>query len=145
MVINKKNVDAGLGQPGASNMHRIIRFIYALFAVVFFICIVLQVFLAGAALFSKASFWSMHTTFAIYFEMVPVIMFLLSFFGGIRGRLRWICLGLYALISFQHMSIQVFSDMGLVAALHPIVALILFWGSLYLVKSSWQWLTLSKK
>lgn len=120
----------------------IIRFSYALFAAVFFICIVIQVFLAGVAIFANPGNWTMHSTFVDYFAMLPAAMFLLSFLGRIGGGLRWIALGLYALNAFQYMSIHLFSAIGMLAALHPANALLLFWGSLHLMKRSWPWLLL---
>ncbi len=120
---------------------RTFRFIYALSAIILVTCIVLQVFIAGSALFSNTSDWIIHTTFVSYFEFIPLGMFLLSFIGKITGKLRWISLGIYLLILLQYMTIHVFSGMGSIIALHPVVALLLFWGGIYLVKNSSHWLS----
>ncbi len=147
MVFNNKKKDVGLDRTdkSSSKRYRIVRFIYALLAISFLVCIVLQVFFAGAALFSNSSIWKIHTTFVDFFAVIPLVMFLISFIGGIRGRLRWISLGLYALNVFQYMTIHVFSNMDIIAALHPIVALLLFSGSLYVLKRSWSWVPFSEK
>lgn len=121
---------------------RIVRFIFALFASILFACIVIQVFLAGMAIFANPGNWAMHKAFVNYFAMMPAAMFLLSFFGRIGGGLRWISLALLAANVFQYMSIHLFSDIGLLAAFHTVNALLLFWGSMYLMKRSWPWLLL---
>ncbi|MCF6409434.1 DUF6220 domain-containing protein [Pseudalkalibacillus salsuginis] len=122
-------------------VRRTVRFIYALSAIVLVICIVLQVFIAGSALFSNTGNWKIHADFVSYFEFIPLGMFLLSFIAKINGKLRWISLGMYLLILLQYMTIHVFSGMGNIIALHPVFALILFWGGIHLVKNSYPWLT----
>lgn len=124
----------------ASGGNRIVRRIYAALAWITLLCIIVQFFLAGLGTFAGSENWKLHTTFVTYFEFLPVAMFLLSFFGRIRGGLRWIGLGLYALITFQHMSVRVFSGVGAIAALHTVVALALFAGSWYAAKRSRLWL-----
>ncbi|WP_408010433.1 DUF6220 domain-containing protein [Pseudalkalibacillus sp. A8] len=122
-------------------VRRTVRFIYALSAIVLVICIVLQVFIAGSALFANTGNWKIHADFVSYFEFIPLGMFLLSFIGKITGKRRWISLGMYLLIVIQYMTIHVFSDMGSIIALHPVVALLLFWGGIHLVKNSYHWLS----
>lgn len=120
--------------------NRTVRRIYAALAWLTFVCIVVQVFLAGLGTFADSADWKLHTTFVGYFEYVPVVMFILSFFGRIRGWLRWSGLVLYALITFQHMSVQAFSGIGALAALHTVVALALFLGSWHTARKSSRWL-----
>lgn len=131
-------------KPGAgdsaSGGNRTVRLIYAALAWITWLCIIVQFFLAGLGTFAGSENWKLHTTFVTYFEFLPVLMFILSFFGRIRGGLRWIGLGLYALIAFQYMSVEVFSGIGAVAALHTVVALTLFAGSWYAAKRSRIWL-----
>lgn len=134
---NEKNAGkAGLaaGNEGkGSTRIRSVRFIYGVLAAGYLICVVLQVFFAGMGVFVDSSDLELHRTFANYFEMVSVIMFLLSFAGRIKGSLRWLPLGLFALTSLQHMSIK-FS--GILPAIHTVDALLLFWISLHLTKST---------
>lgn len=116
-----------------------VRFIFALLALLLFICVVLQVFLAGMAIFVDGN-WSMHKIFAIYLDKLPIGLFLLSFFGTIRGSMRWLSLAVYVMISFQFMTIHVFNNIGMVAAFHTIMALLLFWSTMHIMKQSWKWL-----
>lgn len=119
----------------------IVRFVFALLAVVFAAAIVVQVFLAGLALFVRSGDWSLHRSFINYFEYVPVLMFLLAFPGRIRGLMRWLGLLLFALCTMQHITVRVLADVWVLGALHPIIAMLLFMLSAYGVQQSWRWLT----
>jgi uncharacterized integral membrane protein len=140
---NKRKVDPVTKvnqEEKASGRIRSVRFVYGLLAAGYLVCVILQVFLAGLGLFVNTGDLQLHRVFANYFELGSILMFLLSFFGRIRGGLRWYTLGLFALTSLQHLTIQAFS--GSFRALHTIDALLLFGISLYLTKRSWSWVLL---
>ncbi|MBO0962667.1 hypothetical protein J1P26_23500 [Neobacillus sp. MM2021_6] len=136
---NMKSSEEGMG----STRVRIGRFFYGTLAAGYVVCIILQVFFAGLGLLVDSDNWQLHRVFANYFEFGVILMFLLSFFGKIRGGLRWLPLGLFVLTSLQHMTIRDFS--GSLRALHTIDALLLFWISMHLLKHSWKWLMPGKK
>ncbi|WP_256757437.1 DUF6220 domain-containing protein [Cohnella sp. WQ 127256] len=115
---------------------RVARRIYTIIAWVFLVCIVIQIFIAGLATFSDSTNWEAHRTFVKFFALTPLIMFLLTFVGGIKGRGRWISLGLFLLIVLQFQTVQLFSSIGAIAALHPVIAMLLFWGAVTTVKKS---------
>ncbi|GGD77350.1 DUF6220 domain-containing protein [Paenibacillus nasutitermitis] len=121
---------------------RSVRFTYGLLAALYVLCVILQVYFAGLGVFVDSADLELHRVFANYFEFGAIIMFLLSFFGSIRGGLRWLTLGLFALTSLQHMTIQTFT--GVLPALHTVDALLLFWISGYLLRKSWSWLLLRR-
>ncbi|GED59500.1 hypothetical protein BFO01nite_36320 [Brevibacillus formosus] len=62
----------------------------------------------------------------------PPLVF--SFLGKLTVHLRWICLGLYLMIVAQFLTVIYSSHLGILSALHPVIALFLFWGSLTTVK-----------
>ncbi|WP_442600543.1 DUF6220 domain-containing protein [Paenibacillus sp. KN14-4R] len=111
------------------------RLIYKGLAWIFLICIVVQVFIAGIATFSDPANWALHRTFAKIFALVPLVMFLLTFVGGIKGNDRWISLGLFLLMVFQFLTIQVFSSVTVLASFHPVIAMLLFWGAVTTVRT----------
>jgi len=117
---------------------RVIRFLYGLLAAGLLVCIVLQVFLAGMGIFVDADNLNMHRTFANTFELVPLVMFVLSFFGQIRGGLRWLALVTLAFSILQHVTIRAFT--GPLQALHAVDALVLFGLSWHMARRSWRWL-----
>jgi hypothetical protein len=133
---NKKsrgNSDA-VGSIRLSTVAQVGRFIYLLLAWAFLICILVQVFIAGMATFSDSTDWGLHKSFVKIFALVPLVMFLLTFVGSIQGRIRWISLLLFVLVIFQFLTVQVFSSISAITALHPMIALLLFWGSITTVK-----------
>lgn len=144
---NEKNGKANLegGEQAVMDVKapawvRFVRLVYGLLATIYFVCIIIQVFLAGMGVFVNSGDLALHSTFVTYFEFVPIVMFVISFFGRIRGVLRWLNLGLFALTSLQYMTVQVFS--GFLPAFHTVDALLLFWASMYLMKRSSPWLLL---
>ena len=110
--------------------------LFKIVAWVLLACIVAQAFIAGLATFSDAANWELHRSFVKGFALAPLLLFLLSYASGIKGMKRWVSLGLFALVVFQFVSIQVFSSAGVIAALHPVAAMLLFWGSVITVKSN---------
>lgn len=68
-------------------------------------------------------------------QPLSTLMFtgLLGFLGRLPRRIIWGSLGLYALIFIQYATAN-----GIVPALHPVIALGLFWGSLILARKSLQ-------
>jgi hypothetical protein len=122
---------------------RTVRFVYGILAAGYLVCVILQVFFAGLGVFVNSNDLQLHRTFANDFEFVSILMFILSFFGRIRGSLRWLTLALFALTSLQHMTIRTFT--GFLPALHTVDALLLFWISLHLTKRSWSWLMLRSR
>lgn len=111
------------------------RILYISFAWFFMICIVLQVFFAGTATFVNYGDWSMHKDFVVYFLWMPIVMFLLSFSGGLKGWQRWMPIICLVMIVLQFLTVQVVSSAGIVAALHPVIAVLLFWCSVRMVKA----------
>ncbi|WP_202077617.1 DUF6220 domain-containing protein [Caldalkalibacillus salinus] len=107
----------------------IVRVAYLALAWIFMSCLLVQMFLAGLALFTPTMDWSMHRTFVEFFAPIPLVMFLLAL--PLR-RQRWLSLSLFILVALQFMTIHL--AIPIIAALHPVIALLLFWGALVTVK-----------
>jgi len=102
--------------------------------VLFSICIAVQVFLAGFALFLDSSQWGMHGNFAMYFAPIPVLLFILSFPAilpkGIKIK-SLVLIGLNLLI----FATAVFSEkIGFAAAAHPVISLGLFLNAMLIMR-----------
>lgn len=127
-------------QKSASKMNdkwdvKYARYIFIILSWVFVICVVAQVFIAGLATFLDPSNWRTHTNFIHIFEFLPVIMFLLSFPVRLPKTIRWQSLGLFGLIFLQYATAHL-GSVWVLAALHPVIALVLFWGSISVAKKS---------
>ncbi|MGO4789270.1 DUF6220 domain-containing protein [Paenibacillus sp. 2KB_20] len=111
---------------------RICRLAYFTLSWVLMICIVVQVFLAGVALFDHSEAWKWHRTFVHMFEYISIILFTLGIIGKLSRKLTWGSLGLFALFNIQY-----YTAHGIAGALHPVLALALFWGALALIRGSY--------
>ncbi|MFC5649796.1 DUF6220 domain-containing protein [Paenibacillus solisilvae] len=114
-----------------------IRFIILLLAGLFLISVMIQVFLAGMASLVNASHWQEHRSFIHYFEIIPVGIFVLSFIGHVRGAVRWLGLMMILFIGLQYMTANMASRLPALGALHPVLALFLFWISIVAVQKAY--------
>lgn len=125
--MNEKEISSG---------KRWVRRIFAILSWLFIMGVLIQVFLAGIALFVDFGQWNYHKSFIHYFEFIPVIMLILAFFGAIPNRLRWESLAMYVMIILQYVTVSLAGKIPYLSALHPIIALILFWRALVSVQTS---------
>ena len=114
-----------------NNRFQYSRVSFLILAWIFTISVVIQTFIAGLAMFTNYSYWAYHTTFVIWFQFIPILMLILSFIGRFSKLIRWQAAGLFLLIvPLQYASINI-PGMG---AIHPVIALILFWLALMVIK-----------
>ncbi|MBB6673499.1 DUF6220 domain-containing protein [Cohnella nanjingensis] len=111
------------------------RLAFFILSWVLLICIIVQVFLAGMALFDNSEAWKWHRTFVHWFEYISIILFILGWIGKLSRKLIWGSLGLFVLFNIQY-----YTAHGFVGALHPVLALALFWGALALARGSYPFL-----
>lgn len=105
---------------------------FRLLAWIFLAGIALQVFLAGLGIFDNAAWWAQHKSFVHLLEALPVIMLILAFIGRMPASLRWYTAGAFLLIGVQYATIEL--GMPVLAAWHPVNAVILFWLTLTLAQ-----------
>lgn len=111
---------------------KISRYLFALLAWLTVACVVLQTFLAGMAVFTDPIHWKHHTTFVHLFEFLPIILMILAFTGKLPNALRWQSAALFVLIFAQYFTAH-FPGAG---AVHPVIALLLFWLALAVARQS---------
>lgn len=110
-----------------------VRLIFAIIAWLFAVCVIVQVFIAGMAIFIDADHWRLHVHFIHIFEWLPIIMFILTFIGSIPSALRWQSLGLFALIFIQYATANM-GSVGVLPAFHTVIALIMFSWSIAIAR-----------
>lgn len=126
------NVDAKKKEPSRV---KYCRLAYSILAFVFLICIIVQVYLAGMALFGDSELWKYHRSFVPMFGSISLILFILGIVGKLNRTMIWGSLGLFVLISLQYIT-----ALHIAGALHPVLALALFGVSLVLVRGSYPFL-----
>lgn len=107
-------------------MVRIARIGFAGVAWLFLACVVGQVFLAGIAVFGNGDFAD-HRNFGYLFGLLTIVLVVLAIVGRM-GR-RWIGASalLFGLFVLQSVFVALRSSSSLLAGLHPVNALAIFW------------------
>lgn len=110
------------------------RLVFKAMVMIFAICILVQVFLAGLALFWNSAEWASHKGFAILTIIVSILIFVLSFIARLPLSLRLRSAGLFGIIILIAVSAKLPSGIGYLSALHPVLALMLFFGTVSLIQ-----------
>lgn len=101
--------------------------LYIIISCLFTAAVVVQMLLAGLAVFVDPTGWGTHISFARMFALLPVVMFLLSWLTRLPKPLMLRSIGLFAMIIGMFATAVLSSRIGFVSALHPVIALLLFW------------------
>lgn len=91
-------------------------------ASLFVVCVSVQIFFAGMAIFVDSSHWHEHVVFVRVFELFPVLMLIFAFVGKMPKALRWMCAVIFLLIFAQYFTAH-FPGAG---AFHPVIAAVMF-------------------
>jgi Family of unknown function (DUF6220) len=98
--------DEYTAQSQQTSTHRPVRmhwaWAYLLISWVFLICVVVQVFLAGLAIFMNWSYFEWHASFAHFFELLPLVLIGLAFVSRLPRSLRWLPTVAFLLIIVQY-------------------------------------------
>jgi hypothetical protein len=111
-------------------MINVSRSIYRVSAWAFFVGVVVQVFLAGLALLAPSvSTWGNHVGFGYFigYILLPLIVF--AFVGRLPRSIKIQMGVLFLLYIVQLTLIYLRTSLPIIAALHPVNALLLFWFS----------------
>ena len=109
-------------------MVRYSRGVYLLFVWLFIIGVLVQVFLAGMEVVSRQPGWIPHTTLGHLLSFPLVVMLVTMYLGQLPGpmkRLTWLLFVVYLLQA--DVLIFMRDSVPLLAAFHPVVALVDFW------------------
>jgi Family of unknown function (DUF6220) len=107
---------------------QIFRYVYAAVAVLFVAGVVFQVFLAGMFLFAGGD-RATHIDFGYTIELVPLLLLLLIWPAHVGRRLGWMTAALVVDVFVQGSLPYFKTDLPIVAALHPVNALLVLWLS----------------
>jgi hypothetical protein len=91
------------------------------------VAMLVQVFFVGLSLFTGQTFWSIHITFGHSISLLPLLLVILAYLGRLPSaekRLAWLVLGVYLIQAEVFAAIR--ADVPLLAAFHPVLALVLF-------------------
>jgi Family of unknown function (DUF6220) len=103
------------------------RIIYLIIAWLFPVAILVQVLFVGLSLFTSQPYWDAHITLGHSIGILPILLVILGYLGRIPRRtiiLTWLALGTYLVQAEVFAAIR--ADAPLLAAFHPVLALVLF-------------------
>lgn len=121
---------------------RLGRYGYLALAVFFIICAIAQIYIAGMAVFIDPANWSLHTTFVHAFVPMLMLLLVLAFIGRLPRSLKVAPIGLFLLITIQYATATMYGS--LVAAIHPVNAVVIFLVSALAAKRTWEQISTSK-
>jgi Family of unknown function (DUF6220) len=104
-----------------------IRMLYLIVAWLFPLAILVQVFLVGLSLFTTQPYWNMHTELGHTLVVLPLLLIILAYLGRLPSTeklLIWLQFGVYLVQAEVFAAIR--ADVPLLAAFHPVLALVLF-------------------
>ncbi|SET00762.1 hypothetical protein SAMN05216389_104145 [Oceanobacillus limi] len=120
------------------------QYLYLGLSSIFFICLIVQVFLAGLATFDSAAYWLMHTTFVHLFGFnLLIFMLFFAFIGKMPKWTYWHIFGLLTLVFMMYFTANM--QLNWIGSLHPVLAILLIMISYLNVKKAWYKLNSEKK
>ncbi|MFQ3545548.1 DUF6220 domain-containing protein [Halobacillus rhizosphaerae] len=117
------------------------RYLFLGAAIIFVVCIVTQVFLAGMAVFVDPVNWSKHVAFVRIFNFLPLLMLLFAIIGKLGKDLYSVTTAMIIMIVLQYITANLTDVVPYLSALHVIFALMLFGASTNTVRMSWKKIT----
>jgi hypothetical protein len=96
-----------------------------------------QVYLAGSALFSSGGFQP-HRDLGWILHLVPVLLLIAAAIARVGSRLIWWTAALLVVQFIQPILPGLRADLPWVAALHPVLALLIFWLSAVIGLQAWR-------
>lgn len=111
------------------------RYGYVLLAGLFAFAVLVQMFLAGLAIFVDGGYWARHTTFVYVFEPLSLLWLIVGALTRLSTTLKLAPLGLYVLVVVQYATANLAGS--LVAAFHPVNAIALFVGAAVAMRAVW--------
>jgi hypothetical protein len=118
--------------PGTNRALLVLKWVARIFALL----IAVQVFLAGLATFVDSDNWTAHSNFSHIFIVFPIFLILLSFIARLPVTYRMKSIQLFVMVILMFVTAVLSSDIGFLSALHPVIALGMFWSTITLSKQA---------
>lgn len=114
------------------------RYVYLALVWIYLAGILFQVFLAGIGLFGVAKDFEPHVGLGWILHLVPVLLLIVAAVARVGSRLLWWTTALLVVQFIQPILALLRDDQPLVAAFHPVLALIIFWLALTIGLRAWR-------
>ena len=114
------------------------RWVYLALVWIYLVGILGQVFLAGIGLFGVAKDFEPHVGLGWILHLVPVLLLIVAAVARVGSRLIWWNVALLVVQFIQPILATMRNDQPVVAAFHPVLALVIFWLALTIGLRAWR-------
>jgi hypothetical protein len=114
------------------------RYLYLVLVWVYLAGILFQVFLAGMGLFGTTRDFEPHVGLGWILHLVPVLLLIVAAVARVGSRLIWWNVALLVVQFVQPLLALARDDTPVVAAFHPVLALVIFWLALTIGLKAWR-------
>ncbi len=115
------------------------RLTYFGLAVVFVICILIQMFWVGMATFVNPTNWKNHIEFVHQFGFfIPILMFVFAFLGAVPKWVYGQLIALIVVMFLMYFTANITRAIPWLGAMHPVMAVLLVGLSFVILLSSWK-------
>ena len=116
---------------------RIGRCIYLLLAVLFALCVTIQIYIAGMAVFDNPVLWKHHTMFIHIFGFnLPILMLIAAAIGAMPRWAYWQLFGILISVFLMYFTANI--GIGEIKSLHTVFAFALFVLSVFIVTKTFK-------
>jgi len=114
------------------------RVVYLGLVWIYLAAIVVQVFLAGVGLFGAARDFEPHRNLGWILHLGPVLLLIVAAIARVGARTIWWNVALLLTVGVQPFLPGLRNSQPLLAALHPVLALVIFWITLTIGLRAWR-------
>jgi mercuric ion transport protein len=127
----------------AASIVRWLRILFLIGICFFIICLLIQVFMVGMAVFISPSWWAMHVLFAHAIGFLGLVLLVVALLGRLPKSILGLAGLIVFLISMQYNTIHLshIPNWSLGAAFHPVSAFLLFWVATVTAWKTWYIVT----
>ncbi|MGD6878500.1 DUF6220 domain-containing protein [Bacillus infantis] len=115
-------------------------------SMLFAVCVLTQLYIAGMGVFVNPASWMSHVRFVHLFGFsLPLLMLISAFVGGLPRSVLVQVLGVMLSIFLMYFTANITGTLPWAGALHPVIAVIILIQSLLIAKSAWGLLFPNRK
>ena len=114
------------------------RWLFLAMVWIYLAAVLYQVFLAGSALFGPDRSFETHIGLGYLLHLVPVLLIVVAFVAKVGSPLIWWTVALLVVQFIQPLLPMARGDAPWAAALHPVLALVIFWLGITIGLQAWR-------
>ena len=118
---------------------KVSRYIFLVLCILFALGVIMQVVFAGLAIFVNGLYWVSHSVLVHAFGFnVPILMLLTAFIGKMPRWAYWNIIAMLFLLFLMYFTANITKVLPIIAAFHPVIAMVLFVISIWSVFRAWK-------